>query len=56
MIINTKIDISSIVGFVLGRTLIFKNVEPFTENEFKEFMEELKKDEEFLDICKGIVK
>ncbi len=54
--LNTRIDISEVVGVVIRKVLEFKKVDGFTEEEFKEFWEKLKNDEDFLNAYKNIVK
>ena len=54
--LNTRIDISEVVGVVIRKVLEFKKVDGFTEEEFKEFWEKLKDDEDFLNAYKNIVK
>ena len=54
--LNTRIDISEVVGIVIKKVLEYKKIEGFTEEEFKEFWEKLKNDEEFLNAYKNIVK
>lgn len=54
--LNTRIDISEVIGVVIRKVLEFKKVEGFTEEEFKEFWEKLEKDEDFLNAYKNIVK
>lgn len=54
--LNTRIDISEVVGVVIRKVLEFKKVGGFTEEEFKEFWEKLKNDEDFLNAYKNIVK
>lgn len=54
--LNTRIDISEVVGIVIKKVLKYKKIEGFTEEEFKEFWEKLKNDEEFQNAYKNIVK
>ena len=54
--LNTRIDISEVVGIVIKKVLEYKKIEGFTEEEFKEFWEKLKNDKEFLNAYKNIVK
>jgi hypothetical protein len=54
--INTKIDVSELLGVVIRKTLEFKKLSPLTENEFKIFWKNLSKDEKFLEAYKNIVK
>ena len=54
--LNTHIDISGVIGVVIRKVLEFKKVDGFTGEEFKEFLEKLENDEEFLNAYKNIVK
>lgn len=56
MNIRSNISISEVLGVAIGKAFQVKNVESFTESEFLLFWEELKKDEEFIEACKNIVK
>lgn len=52
---NMKIDISETVGVVIKKVLEYKNVEPFTKDEFEIFLDGLKQDEDFLNSYKNCV-
>ena len=40
--LNTRIDLSEVVGVIIRKVLEYKKVEGFTEEEFKDFWEKLK--------------
>lgn len=50
-----RIDISETIGVVIKKVLEYKNVEPFTKEEFEGFWNELKQDEDFLDAYKNSI-
>ena len=55
MRITQNFDLSELLGVVIGKTLGYKGIE-FTEEEIKDFWNQLKTDEDFLQAYKNIFK
>lgn len=55
MKITQKFDLSELLGVTIRKTLEYKGIDLFTEEEFTDFLSQLKNDEEFLQAFKNII-